>query len=271
MPGIVQIGPLVMASDRLLALALIMAFLFGLERIALRHGLPAKTGGIALAVGIVTARLAYVLAHYDAFAQDWASAFAIWQGGFTAWAGFLGAAAVVAWRVKPRPALLRSLGMLAATAGLWFAGSALLRPPPRPMPELPELVDLQGQAFASAWLEGRPHVVNLWATWCPPCRRELPMLAEEAGRAGVPVLLVSQGEASGTVAAYLRREGIADEAVLLDGGSALSRALGSTALPTTLFVDAEGRIVETHVGELSRAALADGIARIQKQRMLIID
>ncbi len=264
MPGIVQIGPLVMASDRLLALALIMAFLFGLERIALRHGLPAKTGGIALAVGIVAARLAYVLTHYNAFAQDWASAFAIWQGGFTAWAGLLGAGAIVAWRVRPRPALLRSLGMLAAIAALWFGGSALLRPPPRPMPELPHLADLQGRAFAPGALAGRPYVINLWATWCPPCRRELPMLAEEAGRAGVPILLVSQGEDARIVRAFLKREGIAGDAVLLDRTSGLSLALGSTALPTTLFVDRQGRIVETQIGELSRAALADGIAWIEE-------
>ncbi|WP_336979552.1 TlpA disulfide reductase family protein [Altererythrobacter fulvus] len=262
MPGIVQLGPLVMASDRLLALALIMAFLFGFDRIAARHGLPTRTGGLALAVGIVAARLAYVLTHTDAFARDWASAFALWQGGFTGWAGFLGAGAVIAWRVKPRPALLGSLAMLAAIAALWFAGSALLRPAPRPMPELPQLADLQGRVFLPKQLEGRPYVVNLWATWCPPCRRELPMLADEAGRAQVPILLVSQGEDSRIVNAYLARQGIESDAVLLDHASGLSRALDSTALPTTFFVDGQGRIVESHVGELSRAALADGIARI---------
>ncbi|HTN15820.1 MAG TPA: prolipoprotein diacylglyceryl transferase family protein [Sphingomonadaceae bacterium] len=264
MPGIVQFGPLVMASDRLLALALIMAFLFGLDRIALRHGLPAKTGGIALAAGLVSARLAYVLTHYDAFAQDWGAAFAFWQGGFTGWAGFLGAAAVVAWRVKSRAAALPSLGMLAAIAALWFGGSALLRPSPGPMPELPQMLDLQGKAFDPGQLAGRPYVVNLWATWCPPCRRELPMLAQEAGRAGVPILLVSQGEDARIVRTFLEREGIAGSAVLLDRASGLSRALGSTALPTTLFVDRQGRIVETQIGELSRAALADGIASIEE-------
>ncbi|KPL68860.1 hypothetical protein SZ64_12585 [Erythrobacter sp. SG61-1L] len=258
----IQLGPLVIASDRLLALALIMAFLFGFDRIAARFGLQARTGGLALAGGIVAARLAYVLAHYDAFAQDWASVLAIWEGGFSGPAGFLGAAAIIAWRVRHRVALLRSLAMLGALAALWFAGSSLLSPAPRPMPDLPQMVHLEGRPFDPSALEGQPYVMNLWATWCPPCRRELPMLAQEAARTDVPILLVSQGEDAGTVQAYLERQGISGEAVLLDDASGLSLVVGSTALPTTVFVDARGRIVETQFGQLSRAALADGLARI---------
>ncbi len=263
MPEILQLGPLVMATDRLLAAALVMAFLIGSDRIALRYGRGGPwQSGLALLAGILAARLAYVAAHFDAFSRDWPSALAICQGGFTAWAGIAAAALVVAWRIRPRPAMIRVELLLAVLALAWFGASELLRPPPRPMPAMPQLAALQGNAPAPEQLEAGPYVVNLWATWCPPCRRELPMLAEMAQDAELPILLVNQGEDAATVQAYLAANGVDGSAVLLDTGSMLTRTTQSSALPTTLFVDGDGMIVRTHMGEISRAALSDGIAQI---------
>ena len=260
----VRLGPLAFATDRLLALALVLAFLAVLSRIAAREGTDATpVGGIALMAGIVTARLAYVAAHFDAFARDWLSVLAVWQGGFIAWAGLLAAAAVIAWRLRPPRAMRRSLAALALLGGTWFAASAWLEPEPAPLPALPELTHLDGAKLATERLKGRPVVINLWATWCPPCRRELPMLAQAAAETTVPILLVNQGEPAGTVADYLSARGIAPDAVVLDRGSEMSARLESGALPTTLFVDAEGRVVEAHVSEISRAALFAQLAELQ--------
>ena len=79
----------------------------------------------------------------------------------------------------------------------------------------------------------------------------------------VPVLLVNQGEGSGTVSRHLRQAGISGQSILLDQQGVIAQANQSSALPTTLFVDADGNIVETHVGEISRAMVLAKIAELQ--------
>lgn len=90
------------------------------------------------------------------------------------------------------------------------------------------------------------------------------MLAEVAARSELPILLVNQAEPADQVSSYLSEVNIPADAVALDREGALMRALGGGALPTTLFVNARGEVVETHVGEISRAALLDEILQLQK-------
>ena len=98
-------------------------------------------------------------------------------------------------------------------------------------------------------------LVNLWATWCPPCRREMPVLQQgQQDYPAVRFLYANQGENADTVRQYLGAEGLRLERVLLDPHRDLGRALGG-GLPTTLLVDAEGRVVNSHLGPLSPASL----------------
>ncbi len=266
MPQIVHLGPLAMATDRLLAVALVLSFVILVDRIQQRAGAGGKpASGLALVVGVLVARAFYVAQHWDSYSQDVWSALAFWQGGFSALAGFLAAALVIAWRMRPRRAMLQGLGVVFALAALWFGISAVIAPAPRPLPELPALTRLDGTTFSPAELQGQLHVINLWATWCPPCRRELPVLSEVARQNLVPVHLVDQGETPATVAAYLEEQGVSGEAVLLDPQGEWGSRLESSGLPTTLFVNAKGEIVSTHIGELSRAALMDQIERISRE------
>lgn len=85
------------------------------------------------------------------------------------------------------------------------------------------------------------------------------MLIDEAGRGTVPMLLVSQGESRPQVLGYLDRARLTTAGIHLDERNSLGRALDIHALPTTLFIDARGRIVRRHTGEISRAAVRDGI------------
>lgn len=266
MTNVVQLGPLMFAADRLLAVALLLAFIYAVGKIGERTGRDTTKAGMwALIAGILTARLAYVLSHLEAYSQDWWSAFALWQGGFSAWAGIAGAAAVLLAMLGLNRTSGFSVAAIVALALAWTGGTALLKPPPQALPDMPVLATLDGKSIEPESLAGQPYVVNLWATWCPPCRRELPMLADVAEGSDIPILLVNEGEPASQVERYLRESGISADAVALDEGSELMRLVEGGALPTTLFINARGEIVETHLGEISRAALLDQIAQLQKE------
>ena len=105
--------------------------------------------------------------------------------------------------------------------------------------------------------KGGPLVINLWATWCPPCRREMPVLERaQHQRPDVTFLFVNQAESMQSVSTFLATQGLTLDNVLFDASGRLGQAVGSMALPTTLFYSAEGRLINSHLGELSQASLA---------------
>ena len=91
------------------------------------------------------------------------------------------------------------------------------------------------------------------------------MLVEVASATpGVAVLLVNQGEDQHLIQRFLQGEGLSTGHILLDRGASLMRLSGSSGLPTTFFVRADGVIEEAHMGELSRAALLQGIEDLRR-------
>ena len=79
----------------------------------------------------------------------------------------------------------------------------------------------------------------------------------------VPVLLINQGEDHRLIRRFLQEEELPGGSILSDRGASLMRLSGSSGLPTTLFVRSDGRIEEAHMGELSRAALQQGIEELR--------
>lgn len=117
-----------------------------------------------------------------------------------------------------------------------------------------------GQALALAGFQGRPLLINFWATWCPPCVRELPELdqfAREWSNTGGQVLGVAV-DRDAAVREFLLRTPVAFP-VVVPGYAAmpwLSRlGNGSGALPYTLLADADGRIRQRRLGATSLADL----------------
>ncbi|MDR6846914.1 TlpA disulfide reductase family protein [Sphingomonas sp. BE137] len=266
MADVVQLGPFVIASDRLLTILAIWLFLAFAWWQARRHPeLAGRAPWIAVLVGVVVARAAFVLQNRTAFAESPLDALYLWQSGFSPLLGIGAAAAVVALFWKG-PGRLITLGVLLAigSAALLTLG-VLHRDAVRPLPGGLVATDMTGQSMALQDLAGRPFVINLWATWCPPCRREMPMLAQVAAASPkVPILLVNQGEDMPAVRAFLTKQKLPDANILLDRTGAFGTAINSPALPTTIFVDGTGKIRRVHAGEISRATLLAGIQDIEE-------
>ena len=120
--------------------------------------------------------------------------------------------------------------------------------------------------------DGRPSVINLWASWCPPCRREMPVLVDGAQRfPDVRFVLLNQGEDQATVEATGHQWSIPPTLMALDPESAVGHALGARGYPTTLIVAADGRILARHSGEVSRASLAALIESINADDRIIAE
>jgi thiol-disulfide isomerase/thioredoxin len=224
----------------------------------------------AALIGLLAARLAHLLLHADLYlAAPW-SALDIRDGGWHLPTGVVVGVAWLAWQGWRTPELRRPLAVGSVVGMvLWSAALAVISlDRARELPPL-LLIELEGGApitlFQAA--RGRPVVVNLWASWCGPCRKEMPILAAAQQREStVGFLFVNQGEADGTVRAYMAKEGLPLREVLLDAGSQLGPAVGSRGLPTTLFYDARGRQVDAHVGVLNAAALESRLRRLRGVR-----
>jgi thiol-disulfide isomerase/thioredoxin len=121
-----------------------------------------------------------------------------------------------------------------------------------------------GRVFHLSQFRGRPTVVNLWATWCGPCRRELPMLIEaQAANPDVHFVFANQGETADQVNRYLAASSLAPSNVLLDPGSQLARASDAQGWPTTLYLDGAGRLMATDTGELTATKLSKRLAELR--------
>jgi len=255
-----NIGPLPLPITLLLMLvALLVAA--GVGRLV-GAGQRISVGNIVidmLIAAVLVARIAFVSIWFDTYRNTPWSMLDIRDGGFTPWAGMMAALLVAFWRAWRRPALRRPLAFgLAAGAVAWGGLFGAIRMMENTTVPQASLTTLAGeQTTLAALAQGKPMIVNLWASWCPPCRREMPVLAAaQKQETGVRFVFVNQGEEGTTAQRYLTAAGLDLANVVIDPGTALGREVGSGALPTTLFYNASGRLVDTHLGPLSAASLA---------------
>ncbi len=275
----VSLGPLAFPVAPLPVLAALLLAAWMARRRGARAAAPEDAAAraesavwTAALAGLLAARLAHLAVHSNAHLDTPWAVLDIRDGGWHAGAGWLTTAAVLAWRAA-RAATLRPALAMAVAAGLavGLGGQLALqwaRPGGQgaaaPAVALQPLSNAAGSPLLADLARGQPTVVNLWATWCAPCRAEMPMLAAAQQRhADVRFLFVNQGENAAMVNRYLRREALPLRDVWLDADSAVGAAVQSSGLPTTLFYNAQGRLVDAHMGLLNAASLRARLQALQ--------
>ncbi|MCO7514841.1 TlpA family protein disulfide reductase [Pseudomonas guariconensis] len=264
----VTLGPLTMALNHLLLLAALgIASLVGWW-VARRGGESPESALFNLfLLGLVFARLGFVLAYWPMYRDDPVQVIDIRDGGFLLWAGLIGIVLGTLWQGWRHPGLRRPLGWALFSGALFWGLASLGSHLYSKGTELPALSlrNATGQSVALHDYRGKPLVINLWATWCPPCRREMPVLQQaQHDYPQVTFLFVNQGETPENVSTFLATTGLSLTHVLFDGSGQLAQRVGSMALPTTLFYSAEGRLVGSHLGELSRASLRHALQPFER-------
>ncbi len=163
--------------------------------------------------------------------------------------------------------------LLSAFLAILVAGGARADAPittglPKPMPEL-RFQDLAGNETGLDAFRGQVVVLNLWATWCAPCREEMPSLDRlQAAFAGEPVRVIALSvDRAGPdrVKAFLDEIGAASLTVYRDPTVKAARTLKVPGLPATLLIDREGR----EVGRVLGLARWDGEAALAAVRRLL--
>ena len=125
------------------------------------------------------------------------------------------------------------------------------------------LSTVDGEQFTLSDLNGTPVVLNFWATWCGPCREEMPELQSAAERyePGIRIIGVDQGESPAVVQEFLDELGVTF-AVPMDEEMTIGDRYRIIGLPTTFFIDNEGIVRQVWAGEMNGIILAEGIAGI---------
>lgn len=230
---------------------------------------------LRLLLSLVVARLVFVSQHMSGDQGQWWQVLDIRDRGFDSYSLLLVFSLLLMHYAYQEVAARRLLRLAVPLILLWMGGSYTLFRYYQPLSERwPPLVfnDLQGQSqrFSqefSVALDGtmnrsrtsesyRFTLVNLWASWCPPCRAEMPELMQAAqqypdGR----FIMLNQGEDPAQILRFLQQEQLEFAAVWLDPQRTMGRWLGQQALPVTLIFDDEGQLIDGHAGVLSQARL----------------
>lgn len=148
--------------------------------------------------------------------------------------------------------------LLFNTDGSVSAGEASARPAElnRTAPDL-TLRDLEGNPVSLADYRGQVVLVNNWATWCPPCRAEMPVLEayyQAHHQTGFVILAIEAGDPVEEVRAFVSQYGLSFPVLLDPDGHSLA-AFGNPALPNTYIIDRQGRVRLAWTGAVNRKTL----------------
>lgn len=236
-------------------------------------------------IGVLGARIVYIAEHFQAYRPHFLSVFYVWQTGYAVWGGFAFAISYLGWATWRRRLAVRELLLVGAvgvplsalyiasiaTLGQWAPADQL-----RVGSRLPhyDFVSINGRQTNLATMKGRPTVINIWATWCLPCREELPLLSRIYTRGGhgkFALVGVDLAEPAARVRDFLVQTPVSYPIWTDPTGSrrkspstALFEHTGGFAVPTTIFVGRRGIIKAIYVGKLTAAILTVNLRKIER-------
>jgi len=125
------------------------------------------------------------------------------------------------------------------------------------------MLDMEGNEVTLASFFGKPIILNFWASWCGPCRSEMPDIQAAYEKYGEDIhfLLVSVDDSADTAGAFLEKEGYTFP-VYLDTTSQGAYTYGASSIPLTYFIDANGDLVAYYRSAMSQSVLQQGIDMI---------
>ena len=209
----------------------------------------------AVIIGFITARLVFVISFWEIYQQSWLSIIDIRDGGFKNSIGWIAGVTVLVVSNQGQRSLMKhyikaSLLALTVVLPLYVVNTLSTQ-----NKTYSDIVITDNNVMGE--FEGRPLVINIWASWCPPCRREMPVLeAAQNENRHIQFVFLNQQEAPSRVQQYLSKNALYLDNIFFDFMGEASARLGAFGLPTTLFFDANGKLIATHIGELSSASLA---------------
>jgi thiol-disulfide isomerase/thioredoxin len=220
-----------------------------------------------VATAAVAGRLTFVLTHLDVYIAAPLRMLDLRDGGFVDVVAIFVAFATAAHGTGRSADLRKPLAIALASGACAWALATILIPYHSTVPMKPPAVpvrNLDGDAVNLAIFQGKPLVINLWASWCPPCRREMPLL-DDAQRTHpeVQFVFVDQGEELAEIERFLHSQRLALRNVFADRLRQVGTATNSIGMPTTLFFNRQGELIARHVGEIDATSLAAALAPLE--------
>src|SRR5438309_11889609 len=127
------------------------------------------------------------------------------------------------------------------------------------------LTATDGTKVSLADYAGKPVVINFWATYCPPCKAEMPLLQKSVGpQSGARLVLIDEGDGPEATRSFLQSLGVR-QAALLDSDLTVGRACGLLALRRTVFLRSDGTIDRRQIGQLQAGVLAAELSNLSSQ------
>lgn len=291
MPESFALGPLLVSTPVVGFVVAVVVAIWTSSRLAKRAGIdPAWTRATvegSILAGLIASRAAYAALYWPAYWPALWTILYFWQPGYLPVAGLAGGAVFVLYRLARQPATARLAGLRVVTTGaalgatlmavilgtMNLASEARVYQAGDTVPNF-RLADLNGESVSYSDLEGKGIVLNFWATWCPPCRREMPLLEAAWGKYGsrnIAIVGVDVDEPTEDVRRFVDTQGFTypiwvEPESESDVGAADTNEMlgwfGSVGLPTTVFIGPDGVIDNVYIGELNRAFLLERITRL---------
>lgn len=264
-----NLGPLAIPMDlALLYAAFFTAWLSGWLLGRKRGANPESALFSMLFIGALVGRTAFVIQYFEQYTDTIWQIIDIRDGGFLLVPSLIAAALVGLYKAWRQTSLRAPLATGVCLGVLVWGGSLAVLNALHSSQAIPDISvrDIDGQPISLQDLAGKPLVINLWATWCPPCRREMPVLAAaQETNPDIRFVFINQGEGLQVVEKFLAQQQLSLHNNLLDTGARVGRAVGSLSLPTTLFYSADGLLKNNHLGELSHASLKHALRHISTE------